>query len=67
MSETTAPEVTMSSAERQQLLAHLLKMRDRMAAEGHRHVAAWANDRLIELSDERQRQEDFLAAIEADL
>ena len=61
------PTVTMSSAERQHLLAHLLKMRDMMAAEGHKHVAEWANDRLIELVDERSRQADYLAEIEREL
>ena len=50
------PVVSIMGAERDQLLKHLLKMRDTMAAEGHRHVAAWANDRLIELIDERDRQ-----------
>ena len=64
---TVDPNVSMSAAERQQLLAHLLRMRDRMTAEGHRHVAAWANDRLIELVDERSRQADLLAELEADL
>ena len=64
---TVDPNVSMSAAEREQLLKHLLKMRETMAAEGHRHVAEWANDRLIELVDERSRQADFLAEIERDL
>lgn len=64
---TVDPNVSMSGAERQQLLKHLLKMRDTMAEHGHKHVAAWANDRLIELVDERSRQADLLAEIERDL
>ena len=66
MNETTAPEVSMTSAERDQLIRHLVKLRDGMASV-HPRIAAWANDRLIELSDERSRQADYLRWIEGDL
>jgi high-affinity K+ transport system ATPase subunit B len=61
---TVDPVTRMTSAERDQLTAHLLKMRDRLAATSHRHAAEWANDRMIELVEERERQARFLAATE---
>ena len=66
MNETTAPEVAMTSAERDRLIQHLVRLRDQMAAP-HPRIAGWANDRLIELSDERSRQADYLRWIEGDL
>lgn len=64
---TVSPIVAMTSAERESLLAHLLKMRDLMAQQGHRHVAEWANDQLIELVDERARQASYIAQAEREL
>ena len=65
MSET-APEVAMTSAERDHLIQHLVRLRDGMAGVRPR-IAAWANDRLIELVDERNRQAAYLSRIERDL
>ena len=66
MSDETAPEVSMTSAERDRLIRHLVKLRDSMAAP-HPRIAAWANDRVCELVDERTRQTDYLKEIERDL
>ena len=66
MSETTAPAVAMTSAERDHLIAHLIRLRDAMSATRPR-VAAWAADRVGELVDERNRQHAFLAEVERDL
>ena len=55
MTDLPAPEVAMSAAERDHLIQHLVKLRDVMASP-HPRIAHWANDRLIELADERDRQ-----------
>ena len=66
MNETTAPEVSMTSAERDQLIRHLVKLRDGMASV-HPRIAAWANARTCELVDERDRQDDYLKWLSRDL
>ena len=66
MSNETAPEVAMTSAERNRLIQHLVKLRDSMAAP-HPRIAEWAADRVGELVDERTRQTDYLAEIERTL
>ena len=66
MNETTAPEVSMTSAERDQLIRHLVRLRDAMSV-SHSRIATWANERVCELVDERTRQADYLAEIERDL
>jgi hypothetical protein len=64
---TIKPEVSMRSAERDRLIAHLVTMRNTMLTEGHRGVAAWANDRVIELVDERNRQAEVLRDVQRQL
>ena len=66
MTDLPAPEVSMTSAERDQLIRHLVRLRDAMAAP-HPRIATWANERVCELVDERTRQADYLAEIERDL
>ena len=66
MADLPDPAVAMTSAERDRLIRHLVKLRDAMVGT-HPRIAAWANDRVCELVDERTRQADYLKAIERDL